>query len=45
MVMDIKTNRERIWSQETQAERVEQGDLIFYLSLNGHLQCDGVKTR
>ena len=45
MVMDIKTKRERMWSQETQAERVEQGDLIFYLSFNGHFQCDGVKTR
>lgn len=43
--MDIQAKRERIWSQETQAGRVERGDLIFYLSLNGHFQCDGVKTR
>ena len=43
--MDIKIKGERIWSQETQAERVEQGDLMFCLSLNGHFQCDGVKTK
>lgn len=36
--MDAETKGGRIWPLEIQARKVEQGDLMLYLSPKGHFQ-------